>query len=627
MSNQFAAILPEAILAIGAIVLMMVAAFGGRRARRLISWLAVALLLARDGRADRRAEPRRPGVLRADHRRPVRRFGKALIFPAAAVAIIAAHGWFERDTEHGAEYAVLILFSAVGMSVMVSATSLISLYVGLELQSLVGLRARLLPPHATSARPRRASNISCSARLPAGSCSTAFRCSTALPGRRSFTGIAAAFGRGAPVARPAVRPRLPARRPGVQGQRGAVPHVDARRLRRRADAGHRLLRLGAQGRGGAARDPRLPRRARPGDRRLAADRDRRRAGLDLPRRGRRLRPDQHQAAARLFVDQQCRLRADRACRRRRRKGASSVLFYMAVYVVMTLGAFLCVLWMRDADGRAGRGHRQPVGPVADPARPSPRRSRSSCSAWPGSRRCSASGRSCWCSTPRSTAAMSRLRWPASSAPWSALIITSGSSRSMYFDDPARRYARGAPAAPGRADPARGADRLAARLSADRPARRRLTDARRGIALLSRIRIVERTGSTNADLLADHRGRRRRLAGRASSSCGQGPPGPRVAIGAGQFLRQHLGRAARRRPAAAEPVAGRRPGAGRSGRRRRARTSRCCSNGPTTCCSTAPSSPGSCSNAAATGSSSASASISPPRPTLDERRTAHRSAAQ
>jgi len=32
------------------------------------------------------------------------------------------------------------------------------------------------------------------------------------------------------------------------------------------------------------------------------------------------------------------------------QGASSVLFYMAVYVVMTLGAFLCVLWMRDKDG-------------------------------------------------------------------------------------------------------------------------------------------------------------------------------------------------------------------------------------------------------------------------------------
>jgi NADH-quinone oxidoreductase subunit N len=33
------------------------------------------------------------------------------------------------------------------------------------------------------------------------------------------------------------------------------------------------------------------------------------------------------------------------------RGASSVLFYMAVYVVMTLGAFLCVLWMRDTEGR------------------------------------------------------------------------------------------------------------------------------------------------------------------------------------------------------------------------------------------------------------------------------------
>src|SRR4029453_12151265 len=32
------------------------------------------------------------------------------------------------------------------------------------------------------------------------------------------------------------------------------------------------------------------------------------------------------------------------------KGASSVLFYMAVYVVMTLGAFLCVLKMRGKDG-------------------------------------------------------------------------------------------------------------------------------------------------------------------------------------------------------------------------------------------------------------------------------------
>ena len=35
-----------------------------------------------------------------------------------------------------------------------------------------------------------------------------------------------------------------------------------------------------------------------------------------------------------------------------REGAASVLFYMAVYLVMTLGTFLVVLRMRDADGKA-----------------------------------------------------------------------------------------------------------------------------------------------------------------------------------------------------------------------------------------------------------------------------------
>ena len=35
-------------------------------------------------------------------------------------------------------------------------------------------------------------------------------------------------------------------------------------------------------------------------------------------------------------------------------GVASVLNYMAIYVAMTLGSFLVVLQMRDADGRAGR---------------------------------------------------------------------------------------------------------------------------------------------------------------------------------------------------------------------------------------------------------------------------------
>jgi NADH-quinone oxidoreductase subunit N len=82
------------------------------------------------------------------------------------------------------------------------------------------------------------------------------------------------------------------------------------------------------------------------------------------------------------------------------EGVSSVLFYMAVYVVMTLGAFLCVLWMRGPGG-------EPLENIASLSgfrrrgQPMPPPSRSSCSASPASRRCSASGRSCWCSAPRS----------------------------------------------------------------------------------------------------------------------------------------------------------------------------------------------------------------------------------
>ena len=136
MSGRFGPLLPELILSFGAIVLMMVAAFGGRRVSGIVNWLAIALLIGATAAlvgAPSHAGPLFEGIVTADL---FGAFGKALIFPAAAVAIIAAHGWFERGTEHASEYSVLILFSAVGMSVMVSATSLISLYVGLELQSL-----------------------------------------------------------------------------------------------------------------------------------------------------------------------------------------------------------------------------------------------------------------------------------------------------------------------------------------------------------------------------------------------------------------------------------------------------------------------------------------------------------
>jgi NADH-quinone oxidoreductase subunit N len=44
--------------------------------------------------------------------------------------------WFGRDRDYRAEYPVLILFSAIGMGMMASAADTMTLYVGLEMQSL-----------------------------------------------------------------------------------------------------------------------------------------------------------------------------------------------------------------------------------------------------------------------------------------------------------------------------------------------------------------------------------------------------------------------------------------------------------------------------------------------------------
>src|SRR4029079_10791636 len=134
--GRFAPLLPELILSIGGTILMMVAAFTGRRGAGITSCLVFELLLSATVgliAAPSHAGPLFDGFVSADL---FASFGKAIMFPAAAVAVIAAHGWFERDAEHSSEYAVLIFCAAVVMSVMVSATSLISLYVGLELQSL-----------------------------------------------------------------------------------------------------------------------------------------------------------------------------------------------------------------------------------------------------------------------------------------------------------------------------------------------------------------------------------------------------------------------------------------------------------------------------------------------------------
>ncbi|WP_375391243.1 NADH-quinone oxidoreductase subunit NuoN [uncultured Sphingomonas sp.] len=130
--------LPEEVLSVGAILLMLVAAWGGPKSTRAVSWCAVAVLagacVALLGPAAGGGEAF-DGLFRADL---FAAFSKLLIFGATAVAIIVAPGFFDRTVGDDArpEYPVLLLLAAAGMAMMVSAGDLLTLYVGLELQSL-----------------------------------------------------------------------------------------------------------------------------------------------------------------------------------------------------------------------------------------------------------------------------------------------------------------------------------------------------------------------------------------------------------------------------------------------------------------------------------------------------------
>ncbi|WP_376090672.1 NADH-quinone oxidoreductase subunit NuoN [Roseomonas sp. CCTCC AB2023176] len=64
------------------------------------------------------------------------RFAKVLVLLGAAAGLLLALDWNERQGIARFEFPVLILFSTLGMLVMVSANDLITLYLGLELLSL-----------------------------------------------------------------------------------------------------------------------------------------------------------------------------------------------------------------------------------------------------------------------------------------------------------------------------------------------------------------------------------------------------------------------------------------------------------------------------------------------------------
>jgi NADH-quinone oxidoreductase subunit N len=124
--------LPELVLTGAALALMLVAAFVGDKATRFVTLAAIAALIGAGMSLGGRGVGF-DGLYSAD---AFSDFTKLLIYLAAGVSLLLSTRFFAAEDRLRAEYPVLVLLATVGMGMMVSATNLLALYVGLEMQSL-----------------------------------------------------------------------------------------------------------------------------------------------------------------------------------------------------------------------------------------------------------------------------------------------------------------------------------------------------------------------------------------------------------------------------------------------------------------------------------------------------------
>ena len=134
-------VVPELVLTVSGLIMVLFAAWGGAASSRAVS---IACTVALGGAFALVAPSVCAGAsgldtmaffgqVRAD---AFAGFAKLLIYAAAGATLVVAPAWFEKRGAMRPEFPILVLFAALGMSVMVSATDLLALYIGLELNSL-----------------------------------------------------------------------------------------------------------------------------------------------------------------------------------------------------------------------------------------------------------------------------------------------------------------------------------------------------------------------------------------------------------------------------------------------------------------------------------------------------------
>lgn len=135
LSASIALLMPEIILAVGAMVLLMIGVYSNSRSSTLVTTLAVLVMAAAgawlifsvgEGKAFGNS-------FVVD---PFARFMKVLTLAGAAVTLVMSVGFAKAEKFDSFEYPILVMLSSTGMLLMASANDMIALYLSFELQSL-----------------------------------------------------------------------------------------------------------------------------------------------------------------------------------------------------------------------------------------------------------------------------------------------------------------------------------------------------------------------------------------------------------------------------------------------------------------------------------------------------------
>ncbi|HEX3674071.1 MAG TPA: NADH-quinone oxidoreductase subunit NuoN [Rhizomicrobium sp.] len=135
-STDVMTLLPELVLAGGAMALLLFGAVRGEKGIALMSWLAIAVLAVVGYLVVMPVSAANHAFGNAFVVDDFARFAKVLILLGSALALLMAQDFLKSEGLAKFEFPVLVMLATVGMMLMVSASSFIALYMGLELQSL-----------------------------------------------------------------------------------------------------------------------------------------------------------------------------------------------------------------------------------------------------------------------------------------------------------------------------------------------------------------------------------------------------------------------------------------------------------------------------------------------------------